>query len=262
MRKTIEKYPAVLYYIFVLVISGVLLVPQNVLSKVSDYSISFPQLAPTLAVLSIYIITKNRDVWIKIKKSFSLFEKNSKWIPVILVISITSVALTAGVLSFFGLSYHPWEGSITFHIANIVAMVFGCMFEEIGWRGFLLPTLGKKHTPFISTLIVGVLWGFWHMSFNLGIFGFLIFIVSAMELSILMTWVYYKTDGNLLLMTIWHVSINTTNQFLLRGRLTAEGFTAFVAVLTVICLFVVIFNKDLFMKKRQNLSIIRSCVNT
>ncbi|MCB2343054.1 CPBP family intramembrane glutamic endopeptidase [Clostridium estertheticum] len=262
MRKIIKKYPSVLYYIFVLAISSVLLIPQNVFSKVSNYSVSFPQLAPTLAVLSIYIITKNRDVWIRFKDSFSHFAKNSKWVPVILVISITAVASTAGVLSLFGLSYHPWEGSITFHMANIVAMIFGCMFEEIGWRGFLLPTLAKKYTPFISTLIVGVLWGFWHMSFNLGIFGFLMFIVSAMELSILMTWIYYKTNGNLLLMMIWHVSINTTNQFLLRGRLTAEGFTALVAVLAVISLFVVIFNKDLFMKKRPDLSIVRNCINT
>ncbi|PRR82520.1 CPBP family intramembrane glutamic endopeptidase [Clostridium vincentii] len=252
MKKVIEKYPAVLYYIFVLVISGVLIIPQNVLSNASYYSVSFPQLAPTLAVISICIITKNRDIWIKIKKSFSIAARNSKWVPVILGISITSVALTAGILSLLGFSYHPWEGSIAFYIVNIVAIIFGCMFEEIGWRGFLLPTLGTKYTPFISTLIVGFLWGFWHMSFNLGIFGFLIFIVSAMELSILMTWVYYKTDGNLLCTTIWHVSINTTNQFLLRGRLTAEGFTVLVAVLTVICLFVVIFNKELFLEKKTN----------
>ena len=31
--------------------------------------------------------------------------------------------------------------------------------EEPGWRGFALPRLQKRHTPLISSLILGLLWG-------------------------------------------------------------------------------------------------------
>ncbi|MEM3672878.1 MAG: CPBP family intramembrane glutamic endopeptidase [Candidatus Bathyarchaeia archaeon] len=36
------------------------------------------------------------------------------------------------------------------------------MWEEIGWRGYALPALQKKHDALISSLIVGVFWAFWH----------------------------------------------------------------------------------------------------
>jgi two-component system, NarL family, response regulator LiaR len=35
--------------------------------------------------------------------------------------------------------------------------------EEIGWRGYVLPRLQAKHSTLISTLILGVIWGFWHL---------------------------------------------------------------------------------------------------
>ena len=35
--------------------------------------------------------------------------------------------------------------------------------EEIGWRGFALPRLQKRHNALIATLIVGILWALWHL---------------------------------------------------------------------------------------------------
>src|SRR5699024_10121189 len=34
--------------------------------------------------------------------------------------------------------------------------------EQLGWRGFALNEVQKKHSPLKSALIVGVLWGSWH----------------------------------------------------------------------------------------------------
>ncbi len=35
--------------------------------------------------------------------------------------------------------------------------------EEMGWRGYVLPRLQTVHGPLTSALIVGVIWGFWHL---------------------------------------------------------------------------------------------------
>ncbi len=39
----------------------------------------------------------------------------------------------------------------------------GPMGEELGWRGFLTPTLLKKFNVYQTALIVGIIWSFWHL---------------------------------------------------------------------------------------------------
>jgi membrane protease YdiL (CAAX protease family) len=41
-------------------------------------------------------------------------------------------------------------------------LVRGPIGEELGWRGYALNELQKKHSPLLSAIIVGVVWGFWH----------------------------------------------------------------------------------------------------
>lgn len=47
----------------------------------------------------------------------------------------------------------------------ITILVYG-LLEEIGWRGFLQQEL-KSLPPFLSILIVAVLWFIWHLNFDL-----------------------------------------------------------------------------------------------
>jgi membrane protease YdiL (CAAX protease family) len=35
--------------------------------------------------------------------------------------------------------------------------------EEPGWRGFGLPTLQQRHSPFVATSILGIVWALWHL---------------------------------------------------------------------------------------------------
>jgi uncharacterized protein len=101
-----------------------------------------------------------------------------------------------------------------------IGAVAGLM-EEIGWRGFLLPQLLKRFSPAVATLILGAIWGgLWHGYadyFGLGDRG--VYFVPLMLLlgpglltawSLLMTWVYEKTSGSLLLSILMHASISSS----------------------------------------------------
>ncbi len=46
----------------------------------------------------------------------------------------------------------------------IVGSLYGTLVaagKEIGWRGFALPELLKRHNLLITSLIVGIFWGLW-----------------------------------------------------------------------------------------------------
>lgn len=48
-------------------------------------------------------------------------------------------------------------------ILNLPIMLVGGGLEEAGWRYILQPELEKKYSFFVSTLLVAVIWWFWHL---------------------------------------------------------------------------------------------------
>ena len=44
-----------------------------------------------------------------------------------------------------------------------VGLVGGGLLEELGWTGFAVPTLRRRYTALTTGLIVGLLWGTWHV---------------------------------------------------------------------------------------------------
>lgn len=89
---------------------------------------------------------------------------------------------------------------------GVVAGGLAGWFEEIGWTGFATPRLLKRYGMLTSGLVLGLLWGCWHMlsGFMGSIPGqeafwdmdFLLFwIVVLTAYRILMTWVYSRTQS-------------------------------------------------------------------
>lgn len=95
----------------------------------------------------------------------------------------------------------------------IFSVFLGCIGEEIGWRGYLLPLLSQKHGLLRSGMLVGLMWGIWHFQFGEG-WGFILFILMTVELSIIITWLWHKSNQSLLAAIIFHASFNYCTQYL------------------------------------------------
>ena len=88
--------------------------------------------------------------------------------------------------------------------------------EEIGWRGYVLPRLQAQHSALTSSLILGVIWGLWHLprfltDFDPVRFGW--FMVHILAQTIIYTWLFNNTRGSLLLVTLYHACANTAGMF-------------------------------------------------
>ena len=99
----------------------------------------------------------------------------------------------------------------------------GPLGEEVGWRGFALPRLQMRYSPLVASLLLSVVWGLWHVPLHLqgvyhGIFpdglpGILLRIVTTVPTTILFTWLYNRTQGNLWLVVLLHTAVNNTTGF-------------------------------------------------
>lgn len=108
--------------------------------------------------------------------------------------------------------------------------------EEIGWRGFVLPRLQFKYSPLAASIILGVIWGLWHLpkhlaSWDIQAYG--LFMIRIIGDAVLYTWLFNHTRGSLLLTSIFHAMQNTAGVFLPIGgttRIVIAGLTWVVAL--------------------------------
>lgn len=251
MEKTILKYYLRSFYIITLVFSFLLLILHFIFQSVGKYSVSFTQLAPAFGVVFISLTLKDETIINDIKRHFFINRNFVKWlIPTIAIPSIC-IIVSSIIMAYYKIAYVPWKGDMKFYILSFLAILVGSTAEEIGWRGFLLPNLQKKHTPFISSIIVGILWGIWHLNFTGGILGFVLYTVTIIEMSILMTWIYNKSNGNLLLMTIWHLVFNLASHIFLWDRFNLNLFIVESIVFGIMCLLILIIEKDKYFFKSR-----------
>lgn len=100
--------------------------------------------------------------------------------------------------------------------AFLYVLLFSVAGEEPGWRGFALRRLLSRQSPLSAGLIVGILWSLWHLPlfFIPGNFHQTIpvglFFLQSIALSILMAWMYCRTQGSLLIALLFHAASNTT----------------------------------------------------
>lgn len=106
------------------------------------------------------------------------------------------------------------------------------LFEEVGWRGFLLPRLQQRHTALLSTAVVAGAWATWRfpllVSEPTGQRPPLPFIVWILAQAVLLTWLYNSAGGSVFLAIVFHTAVNSASRILLllEPFLGEDGFMA------------------------------------
>lgn len=133
----------------------------------------------------------------------------------------------------------------------VVGLVFGGLMEELGWTGFAVPALRRRQSVLASGLIVGFLWGTWHILPTFWASGnssgaldpllFLppcIFYVGVLPVyRVLMVWVHDRTRS-LLVTMLMHASLTASSLFILAPSATGVALMGYYAVLTAALCFV------------------------
>lgn len=89
--------------------------------------------------------------------------------------------------------------------------------EEMGWRGYVLPRLQTKHDALTSSLILGAIWGVWHLPRYLAHFSLVncgVAMIHFMAFAVILTWLYNNTEGSLLVVAVCHAISNTVGVFM------------------------------------------------
>jgi membrane protease YdiL (CAAX protease family) len=127
-----------------------------------------------------------------------------------------TIKLTAALLHNLATGAWPRFGADPWYLVP-VAIAFSTPFqagEEIGWRGYALPRLTGRFGLGRASLLLGVIWGAWHLPqfFIRGgdSYGqsFVVYVLQVIALSVVMAWLYARSGGSLLLVMLLHAAVN------------------------------------------------------
>lgn len=194
--------------------------PTILIAYVATYS-------PTIvAFLLTFIYEGKRGVKQLISRAFgrkALIERKIWYLPTLFMwpaVSGLALLLTVpfgGGLPETSLFFRPLLIPLFF----VVSLLSGPMAEEFGWRGYALDRLQARWSALFSSLILGIIWGGWHLPSYLvsgtsqfqhfqeyGVIELIFFFIAIIGTSILFTWVYNNTNESLLIMILFHTFAN------------------------------------------------------
>lgn len=139
------------------------------------------------------------------------------WYPGILL-GVPAVAIASLMVVTGGVVHAPTTAVLLAYVPGLVGqMLTTGLAEEPGWRDFALPRMQRKVGPLPAVLVIGVLWGVWHLPLFLTSWGGWgdmpwyrpgEFVLFCVVFNVVMTWVFNKTHESLPMAMLLHVSVN------------------------------------------------------
>lgn len=280
--KVIRKHSILIYIILTFVISwgGVLLLIGSKIiqatteqtTKLFPYVLLITIMGPGLASILLTSLNEGREGLREIVTRLLKWRVGLYWYASALLIAPLTVVTSLIVLSQFSHEFLPgflstqnketMEGLFTTNLLFLlfVALLTGFL-EELGWTGFAIPRLRLRYGLFTTGIIVGFLWGAWHLVSNLwgssasaGMLPIALYMAALLftflpPYRILMVWVYDNTKS-LFVAILMHASLVIfwliSTPVGISGKSQAIWYLTWAAVLCIVVALVFTF------KRRRN----------
>src|ERR687894_3153916 len=225
----VKRHPLVVFFVLAYALTWPL-VPLVSVSPLWGFPALF---GPALAAVIVAALTDGRAGLGDLLGRMVRWRVGARWYAVALGLPMVLALTTAGLHLLLGAQTSVNFGGLSVLSFVVFVLIVG---EELGWRGYALPRLLAERSALAASLILGTLWGAWHLPtfFVLGApqYGlpFLAFLLFTVAYSVLFTWVYLHTRGSVLIATLMHGSINLSQGYFLGGIDPAREYWVLAAV--------------------------------
>lgn len=199
---------------------------------------------------------------------FNLRSISPKYLSATFLIMPFSI-LTAQLISLiFGYSIEQFEFRSGYTFSSEVfpvwvLLIVAPLVEELAWHSYGTDCLRNRFSLLTTSLLFALLWGVWHfpLSFikdyyhsNLveaGLLYSINFFLSLFPFVLIMNWLYYKTNRNILVTIIFHISAGYFNEIFATHPMSKVIQTG---LLTALSIYLIINNSSFFLNTKKQLS--------
>jgi membrane protease YdiL (CAAX protease family) len=231
LQPVLRKHPLFYFFLIAYVFSWVFLMPSVLAAWgifKGDFLVTFSihTFGPAFAAVFMTYMIEGKEGLQRLRERIRQVQAGWQWYLFILVgipaLIILGIIIQPGALA----SFKSLElALLVSYPINFILVWFGGgpLGEEIGWRGFALPRMQPRYGPLWGTLLLGVLWTFWHLpeflmptqgggpgtGITTFVRNFSLFFFMILAISIIFTWIFNHTRQSVFIAITAHASIDT-----------------------------------------------------
>lgn len=210
--------------------------------------------APGIAAIVVTAMIAGRQGVSDLLRRFLIWRVGLQWYLVALFVIAAMILGGIWLYSLFGgtMPTLPLAGASILNVplSFVILTVLGALIntEEIAWRGFALPRLQARYSALTACALVALPEAIFHLPYfwnkdavfhqNVGIFWFTAFAIAAV---FIYAFLFNKTKGSLLIVTLLHASQNAWSSLLSDNTLRPFQFT--VALIWMIAIALIFITK-------------------
>ena len=245
MRRWVGRHEVALYLVLAFLISWSIW-PLVLVNPDSSPLVPF---GPGLAAVIVAFVAGGRRELFDLLRQLGRWRVSPGWYGVALAVPLVVAAAALGAAMLAGAEAPQWEPSDVLQVVGnlLVTIVIVGLFEELGWRGFLLPRLQRGQTALVAALLVGLVWLPWHLPELVSDRGerplaqFVIYILAS---SVIYAWLYNSTRASLPIVILSHAAFNSFTKFFiseLGGSQAVVAWWTLAGLVAVIAVAVVVY---------------------
>ncbi|MFN8444990.1 MAG: type II CAAX endopeptidase family protein [Caldilineaceae bacterium] len=223
--KLIKQYPLLSFFVLAYAISWLLWLPlvaaaEGWIGPVSRYWHLVGSLGPALAAILFAWLLEGKSSVQQLVAGMTKWRVSRLWWAIAALGPVALLVLALLAARGMGSPWPEWRklGAVAEYPQLgwlgllAVEIIFYGYGEEVGWRGYVLPRLQRRHSALWAAVVISIGWSLWHLPLfvinesyrQMGLGGVIGWYLSMLTGSILLTWLYNSSDGSILLLAIFH----------------------------------------------------------
>jgi membrane protease YdiL (CAAX protease family) len=268
----ITRHALAAYLMLVFLIAWLFWIPLAVLSRIGYATLGSPLAvalqtlgvtAPLISVIVVLGLTRGKRGIARLLGGLKRWRVGPWWyaaacllVPVMTVIGLgiraalhSAPAVPEGSVIASTIADIGWIGiALTFPLWLVVACFGSPLLEEPGWRGFAFPQMQRRMPAAWAALLVGAIWGLWHIPLNVAFDENLASSLALITMhGFFIGWLYANTRS-LLIVVLGHASLSVANNKL---SLAEQGVVQ-IAITLLLCLVIFAFFRVNDLRPRRN----------
>ncbi|NPV55250.1 MAG: CPBP family intramembrane metalloprotease [Anaerolineae bacterium] len=254
IRSFIKEHPALTYFVLTFVISWgitlIIIAPGGIPGTTAQIDQLFPLalmallVGPAGAGILTTLLVYGRAGWRDYLSRWKRWRVGIQWyavalllLPLLALIILLALARTSDVFLPAILTSDDKVGLL---LSGLGIGLMGGFLEELGWTGFAAPELLKRKRSLVAGLIIGLLWGVWHLLVTFWASGddagrlslpsfldpFLFYALVLPVFRVLMVWLYQRS-GSAPMVMLMHASLTAGTLFILQPAATGSALRTY-----------------------------------